>query len=99
MIFTLDEMNVLSEKLEKEKVQLHERVDVNTENRDDYARDLFLISSIQQKLRDRVTSFSEDERKLLSRLVRDEMHHIHGDEPGTYQSILNKVEQNDPDFR
>jgi hypothetical protein len=88
-----EEMNVLSERLEKEEARLRQGFSTRVTARREVRGELELISQLQQKLRDLKADLTLEEKQLVARLVQDEMHHIHGHGTGIYRSILGKVEQ------
>jgi hypothetical protein len=94
MFFSPEEMNALSTRLEEEAARLRQGHSTEiSAAQEDMRRELHLISGLQQKLRDLKTELTPEERQLVARLARDEMHHIHGHGTGVYHSILRKVEQ------
>jgi hypothetical protein len=88
MRLTLEEMNILSESLEKEQARLHQF----TENQANEQHRLQLISQLQQKLRDLDATLTQEEKELLRQLMQEEITHIHGHGTDLYESILSKVE-------
>jgi|UPI00051A3CA9 hypothetical protein len=94
MLFSPEEMNFLSTRLEEEAVRLRQgQSDELAATPEERQRELRLISELQRKLRDLKSEMTQEEKALVARLARDEIHHIHGHGTGVYQSILQKVEQ------
>ncbi|AUS09102.1 hypothetical protein C1X05_09730 [Laceyella sacchari] len=91
MILSLEEMNILSERLEKEEARLHE-ANMREPGRKEADHSLNLISSLQHKLRDVDADLTEQERAYIIDLLREEAFHIHGSGTGVYHSIINKME-------
>jgi predicted nuclease with TOPRIM domain len=79
MEFSLEEMNVLSERLEKERSRLNDHQHLQT------------ITQLQEKLEDLRADLNHEEKQLLAGLVQDEIKHIHGDGEKIYRTILTKI--------
>ncbi len=88
MRLSLEEMNILSESLEKEEARLHRF----TANQSNDQRRLQLISQLQRKFRDLEATLTQEERELLRQLMQEEITQIHGSGTDVYESILAKVE-------
>jgi hypothetical protein len=88
--FTLEEMNVLSEKLEKERAEIHNQHHQGS-NEDDIHH-LEVLSYLQQRLSDQGQILYPEEKQYIASLITDEMQHIHGHAIQVYQSILDKVQ-------
>jgi hypothetical protein len=91
MRFTLDEMNILSERLEKEEARLHRAF--SGDRADDAANSLAMVSLLQRKLEDQEAELEPEERKWLAGLFEEEKSHIHGHAPDVYERILQKLKQ------
>jgi hypothetical protein len=89
MRFTLDEMSILSERLEKEEARLHQVY--SGERADDAGNRLAMVSRLQRKLRDLEADLDSEERKWLAGLFEEERIHIHGHAPDVYERILQKL--------
>jgi hypothetical protein len=90
MYFTLEEMNILLTKLEKEKMEIYNQHNLESSPND--IHHLEVISYLQQRLRDQETELYEEEKQYLTSLIQDEVEHIHGDGVQVYQSILDKIQ-------
>ncbi|MBA4496390.1 hypothetical protein ACFO25_02260 [Paenactinomyces guangxiensis] len=91
MRLSLEEMNVLSEQLEKREARLHLLYDQNPAQQEETLQSLHILSSLQRKLRDLEADLSNEEKQALAAILKDEMNHIHGHGTGIYESILAKV--------
>lgn len=89
---TLDEMNMLSDRLEEEEARLHQQY-TQRPDRSETTQRLYMISQLQQKLRDLKADITNEEKEMLSGLLQEEIEHIHGHSPRVYESILNKLHQ------
>jgi hypothetical protein len=89
MRFTLDEMNILSERLEKEEAQLH--WEYSGGSADKAGIGLAMISRLQRKLRDQEAELDSEERRWLAGLFEEDRAHIHGHAPDVYRQILQKL--------
>ncbi|RAL25778.1 hypothetical protein [Thermoflavimicrobium daqui] len=92
MQLSLEEMNILSERLEKEEARLHQQFQ-NPNAQEEARQNLFIISTLQKKFRDLNAHLTTDERQMIRHLLQDEINHIHGNGTGIYESILNKVSE------
>jgi hypothetical protein len=93
MRLSLEEMNILSERLEKEEARLHQAFSEDPERREEARQGLAIISMLQRKFEDLEADLTDDEKQLLNRILVDEINHIHGHGTGVYESILSKVNQ------
>jgi hypothetical protein len=89
MKFSLEEINLLSEKLEKEKAQIYQEATQAQSEND--IHHLETINYLQQRLEDQEAELFEEEKQYLASLIQDELHHIHGHGDEIYQSLLNKI--------
>ncbi|SFJ01794.1 hypothetical protein [Thermoflavimicrobium dichotomicum] len=90
MRLSLEEMNILSERLEKEEARLHQLFQ-NPTYQGEARAGLQIISELQKKFRDLQAELTPEEKQMLSRLLKEEVSHIHGHSMGIYESILSKV--------
>ncbi|TCS93139.1 hypothetical protein [Hazenella coriacea] len=90
---TLEEMNMLSEQLEKEKARLHQQYSQQPIEQSNADQQLHIVSQLQKKLKDLKANVTEEEKEMLTCLLQDEIEQIHGHSPGVYESILNKLNQ------
>lgn len=90
MRFSLEEMNILSEKLEKEKAQIYQESTHQPSAND--IHHLETITYLQQRLEDQETELYDEEKQYLASLIQDEIGHIHGNGEAVYQSILEKIQ-------
>lgn len=90
MHFSLEEMNILSEKLEKEKANIYNQHHFESSPND--IHHLEIISYLQRRLEDREAELFEEEKEYLASLIQDEVDHIHGEGVNVYQSILEKIQ-------
>lgn len=93
MRLSLEEMNILSERLEKEEARLHLLYDEDPAQREEARQGLQIISQLQKKFRDLEANLTDEEKQMLTHLLQDEIKHIHGHGMGVYESILAKVQQ------
>ncbi|WP_028777132.1 hypothetical protein [Shimazuella kribbensis] len=90
MIFSLEEMNLLADKLEKEKANILNQ-DLQEQTTNDIHH-LEIISYLQERLADQEADLYEEEKQYIASLIQDEVEHIHGNGKDVYQSILDKVQ-------
>ena len=89
MDFTLEELNVLSEKLEKERAEIYNQP--YQESEETNVHHLEVIAYLQQRLSDREQELYPEEKQYIASLITDELEHIHGNAVHVYQSILDKL--------
>lgn len=92
-LLSLEEMNILSEQLEKRESRLHLLFDENPGQQEEALQSLHVLSSLQHKLRDLEADLTSNEKQMLATILKDEMNHIHGHETEIYQSILEKINE------
>ncbi|WP_124728138.1 hypothetical protein [Staphylospora marina] len=85
MRFTLEEMNLLSEWLEKEEARLHQTPEEGRE------RNLQMIGRLQRKFRDLQAELEPAEQEWLVSLLAEERSHIHGNAPEAMERIRRKL--------
>jgi hypothetical protein len=90
MRFTLEEKNILAEKLEKEKANILNQ-DLHEQTTNDIHH-LEILSYLQERLEDQDTDLYEEEKQYVGSLIQDEINHIHGNGKDVYQSILDKIQ-------
>jgi hypothetical protein len=89
MRFTLDEMNILSERLEKEEGRFH--WEFSGGSADKAGNGLAMVSRLQRKLRDQEAELDPEERRWLAGLFEEDRTHIHGHAPDMYERVLQKL--------
>lgn len=90
MRFSLEEMSLISEKLEKEKAQIYQQAQQEPSEND--VHHLETIQYLQQRLEDQETELYEEEKQYLASLIQDEIGHIHENGEAVYQAILEKIQ-------
>lgn len=91
MKLSIEEMMILSEKLEKEQARYRQ---LNSKELDvEKKGHLKVMSQLQKKLKDGQADLSNQEQAFLSNILKDELNHIHGHGTGIYESIIHKCKR------